>query len=128
LLRDARRVSGDQPDSVLLDAALRAFLLRHRAPGIEAQRSAYDEQPLDTPDEWGDLASFRDAVADNDISPTGSSTVRPQRGRLLWRIHADRAQAVEPPYAPRAALGGHRCDASNCHRVIATPTRTLPRP
>ena len=63
LLSDARRVSGDQPDSVLLDAALRSLLERHRAAELDAQYDAYDEQPLDTPDEWGDLASFRDAAA-----------------------------------------------------------------
>ena len=63
LLTDARRAGGDQPDSVLLDAALRSFLLRHRAAEVDAQYRAYDDQPLDTPDEWGDLASFRDAIA-----------------------------------------------------------------
>jgi len=63
LLSDARRVSGDQPDSVLLDAALRSLLERQRAAELDAQYDAYDEQPLDTPDEWGDLASFRDAAA-----------------------------------------------------------------
>jgi hypothetical protein len=63
LLSDARRVSGDQPDSALLDAALRSFLQRHRAAEIDEQYRAYDEQPLDAPDEWGDLASFRDAAA-----------------------------------------------------------------
>ncbi len=63
LLSDARRASGDQPDSVLLDAALRSFLLRHRATELDAQYRAYDEQPLDTPDEWGNVASFRDSAA-----------------------------------------------------------------
>ncbi len=63
LLSDARRVGGDQPDSALLDAALRSFLLDHRAAELDAQYGAYDEQPLDAPDEWGDLASFRAAAA-----------------------------------------------------------------
>ncbi len=63
LLTDARRASGDQPDSVLLDAALRSFLMRHRAAELDAQYSAYDDQPLHTPDEWGDLATFRKAAA-----------------------------------------------------------------
>ena len=62
-LTEARRAGGDQPDSVLLDAALRSFLLLHRAAEVDAQYRAYDDQPLDTPDEWGDLASFRDAIA-----------------------------------------------------------------
>lgn len=63
LLSDARRVNGDQPDSALLDAALRSFLLRHRAAELDAQYGAYDQQPLDSPDEWGDLATFRAAAA-----------------------------------------------------------------
>ena len=63
LLSDARRISGDQPDSALLDAALRSFLLGHRAAELDAQYGAYDEQPLDAPDEWGNLASFRTAAA-----------------------------------------------------------------
>jgi Arc/MetJ family transcription regulator len=63
LLADARRVSGGQTDAVLIDAALRALLLRHRAAELDAEYSAYDEHPLDEPDEWGDLASFRAAAA-----------------------------------------------------------------
>lgn len=62
LLDDARRASGDQPDSVLLDAALRSFLRRHRSAELDAQYGVYDEQPLDAPDDWGDLASFRSAA------------------------------------------------------------------
>jgi hypothetical protein len=63
LLTDARRASGGQPDSVLLDAALHSFLARHRAAELDAQYAAYDDQPLHTPDDWGDLAAFRQAVA-----------------------------------------------------------------
>lgn len=62
LLGEARRLVGGQPDSVLLDAALRSFLLRHRAAELDSQYGAYDRQPLDAPDEWGDLASFRAAA------------------------------------------------------------------
>ena len=46
-----------------MDEALAALLARHRAAEIDAGYSAYDEQPLDEPDEWGDLASFRRAAA-----------------------------------------------------------------
>jgi len=62
LLADARRVSG-QPDAVLIDAALRSFLLGHRAAELDAGYAAYDTAPLDEADEWGDLASFRTAAA-----------------------------------------------------------------
>lgn len=50
-------------DAALIDEALEALLLRHRAAEIDAGYAAYDEHPLDEPDEWGDLASFRRAAA-----------------------------------------------------------------
>jgi len=50
-------------DAALLDAALQALLARHRASEVDAAYAAYDAHPLDEPDEWGDLASFRDAAA-----------------------------------------------------------------
>ncbi|KRF08722.1 hypothetical protein ASH00_03210 [Arthrobacter sp. Soil782] len=43
--------------------------MRHRVLGfsnavlVDAEYSAYDDQPLDEPGEWGDLASFREAAA-----------------------------------------------------------------
>jgi hypothetical protein len=30
--------------------------------GIDANYSAYDHQPIDPPDEWDDLGSFREAA------------------------------------------------------------------
>ncbi len=33
-----------------------------RAAEIDAAYAAYDAHPLDEPDEWGDLASFREAA------------------------------------------------------------------
>lgn len=48
-------------DAALLDEALKAFLDRHRAAEIDASYGAYDEHPLDQPDEWGDLQSFLEA-------------------------------------------------------------------
>jgi hypothetical protein len=63
LLKGARRVRSGVTDAVLIDAALEALLRRHRAAEIDASYSAYDEHPLDEPDEWGDLASFREAAA-----------------------------------------------------------------
>ena len=46
----------------MLDQALAALLARHRAAQIDATYAAYDRQPLDISDEWGDLASFRRAA------------------------------------------------------------------
>lgn len=63
LLREARRVRAEVTDAALIDEALGALLARHRAAEIDASYVAYDEHPLDEPDEWGDLASFRDAAA-----------------------------------------------------------------
>ena len=63
LLAGARRVSGAGTDAALIDAALEALLARHRAAQLDASYAAYDEHPLNEPDEWGDLASFRQAAA-----------------------------------------------------------------
>ena len=63
LLTQARATSGGRTDAALLDEALRALLARHRAAEIDAQYTAYDAHPLDEPDEWGDLQTFREAAA-----------------------------------------------------------------
>jgi hypothetical protein len=63
LLARARGVGAGATDAALLDAALQALLARHRASEIDAAYRAYDEHPLDEPDEWGDLASFREGAA-----------------------------------------------------------------
>lgn len=47
----------------MIDEALQALLTRHRAAEVDASYAAYDDHPLDEPDEWGDLASFREAAA-----------------------------------------------------------------
>jgi hypothetical protein len=62
LLRRARRASGARNDAALLDAAFVALLARERAAVLDAGYAAYDDLPLDTADEWGDLASFRAAA------------------------------------------------------------------
>ena len=62
LLESARKAVG-KPDSALVDEALRALLARHRAAEMDAAYAAYDAHPLDEPDQWGDLASFRRTVA-----------------------------------------------------------------
>jgi hypothetical protein len=63
LLADARRTRASVTDAALIDEALGALLARHRAAEVDAAYSAYDEHPLDEADEWGDLASFREAAA-----------------------------------------------------------------
>lgn len=63
LLRDARSVSKGKPDSALIDEALGALLSQNRAAEVDANYAAYDDHPIDEADEWGDLASFREAAA-----------------------------------------------------------------
>jgi len=63
LLDTARSVRSGLTDAALVDEALAALLRRHRAAEVDASYRAYDEQPADEPDEWGDLASFRRAAA-----------------------------------------------------------------
>lgn len=61
LLAQARKLRR-ATDASLFDDALRALLARRRASEIDATYRAYDERPLDEADEWGDLASFREAA------------------------------------------------------------------
>jgi len=63
LLEHARGIRSGVTNAALVDEALAALLARHRAADVDASYAAYDEHPLDEPDEWGDLASFRRAAA-----------------------------------------------------------------
>jgi hypothetical protein len=63
LLASAREAHSALTDAALLDEALAALIARHRAAEINASYAVYDEHPLDEPDAWGDLASFREAAA-----------------------------------------------------------------
>jgi len=63
LLTRARELRSGVPDSALLDEALDALVAVNRRVEIDASYEAYDEYPSDTPDEWGDLSSFRAAAA-----------------------------------------------------------------
>jgi hypothetical protein len=63
LLGHARSLRSGSTDAALVDEALAALLARHRSAQVDASYAAYDEHPLDEPDEWGDLASFRRAAA-----------------------------------------------------------------
>jgi hypothetical protein len=62
LLGKARAARSELADSALIDEALSALLARHRAVELDAAYAAYDRVPLETGDEWGDLASFRTAA------------------------------------------------------------------
>ena len=62
LLAQARRTRAELTDSALIDEALAALLARNRALEIDAAYAAYDRVPIDTRDEWGDLAAFRAAA------------------------------------------------------------------
>ena len=63
LLDEARQALAPSTDSSVMEAALKALLEQHRAAQIDAAYAAYDRQPIDQPDEWGDLASFSAAAA-----------------------------------------------------------------
>jgi hypothetical protein len=63
LLAEARHLRPGTNDAALVDEALRALLARHRAAEIDSTYRAYDRHPLEEPDDWGDLASFRQAAA-----------------------------------------------------------------
>ena len=63
LLTSARTVRSGITDAALVDEALKALLARHRSAEVDASYAAYGEHPIDEPDEWGDLASFRQAAA-----------------------------------------------------------------
>jgi Arc/MetJ family transcription regulator len=63
LLARAREALSTDTDAALLDEALSALIERHRAAEIDTAYAAYDEHPLNEPDEWGDLASFHEAAA-----------------------------------------------------------------
>jgi len=57
-------VSPGANDAELIDAALVSLLAHYpRAETDERYARAYTDHPPDEPDEWGDLASFRDAAS-----------------------------------------------------------------
>jgi antitoxin MazE5 len=63
LLDSARRLLSGKTDAALIDEALEALLMRHRAAEVDASYAAYDEHPIDEPDDWGNLDAFRRAAA-----------------------------------------------------------------
>jgi hypothetical protein len=63
LLARARNLRAGITDAALIDEALTALVARYRAAATDAAyAAAYDHHPLDEPDDWGDLASFREAA------------------------------------------------------------------
>lgn len=62
-LERARSLRSGSSDAALVDESLAALLARYRSAEIDASYAAYDEHPLDEPDHWGDLTSFRSAAA-----------------------------------------------------------------
>ncbi|GFG73253.1 hypothetical protein MBOT_06180 [Mycobacterium botniense] len=62
LLDSARRLRSGITDAALIDEALAALLARHRSAEVDAGYTAYDKHPVEEPDEWGDLASWRRAA------------------------------------------------------------------
>ena len=63
LLAAARTALAGESDAAVIDEALRSLLLRHRSAEIDEAYRSYDDVPIDEADEWGDLASFRQAAA-----------------------------------------------------------------
>ena len=63
LLATARRLRSGLTDAALIDEALEALLARHRSAEIDASYAGYDKHPVNEPDEWGNLAEFREAAA-----------------------------------------------------------------
>lgn len=63
LLAGARTARAELNDAALLDAALEALLARDRAAELDSSYEAYDAVPIESADEWGDLASFREAAS-----------------------------------------------------------------
>jgi Bacterial antitoxin of type II TA system, VapB len=63
LLARARALHDGTTDAALIDEALTALVARHRSAETDARyESAYAAHPIDEPDEWGDLSSFREAA------------------------------------------------------------------
>jgi hypothetical protein len=63
LLAEARLLRQGVNDATLFDEALTALLVHTRKAEIDNAYAVYDEIPLDEPDEWGDLSTFREAAS-----------------------------------------------------------------
>jgi hypothetical protein len=64
LLEKARESGIGENDAELIDAALSALLSLQRSAEIDSSyAAAYTKHPIEEPDDWGDLASFREAAS-----------------------------------------------------------------
>jgi len=64
LLNQVRAAQSGVNDAKLIDAALAALLSQQERTRIDAAyQAAYSEHPIAEADEWGDLATFREAAA-----------------------------------------------------------------
>ncbi len=62
LLDQVRSALPDLNDAALLDRALSALYSEHRAAEVDRSYSVFDEVPLNTEDEWGNIANFLEAA------------------------------------------------------------------
>ena len=62
LLEQARAALPTLNNASLLDRALAALCAEHLAAEIDRSYEAYDALPIDTEDEWGNLADFLDSA------------------------------------------------------------------
>ncbi len=63
LLARARAATGAGTDAHLVEQALTELLHKHRDAEIDAAYAAsYQAVPADTPDDWGDLTQWHEAV------------------------------------------------------------------
>ena len=62
LLGQARAAMPDLNDASLMDRALAALCAAHRAAEIDRSYEVFHDVPLDTEDEWGNLAEFLEAA------------------------------------------------------------------
>lgn len=82
LLEEARKVCATT-DSALVEEALAALLARHRCAEVDASYAAYDQHPLDEPDEWETWPPFDGRFPARERHPCswGSLVVRDGRDR-----------------------------------------------
>lgn len=62
LLKEARSAEPGLNDAALLDRALSALCAEHRASEIDRSYKVFEEIPLKTEDEWGNLKNLLGSV------------------------------------------------------------------